>query len=205
MVFVPMNFWTNTAWSNAMTPQQLIVVSNLCDDQLSGYNFVAYGALGDQPGKHQWHYLGPWQNLPQGNFIATWKFTNSQALTFTDPFNNQNTFNINPFSYTNVIPFPSESATNAPTQPWLPYLEFNYLGQLVLPQYADQDYAGSGIDIPLDKGTVLAAVNPATKAFVFDTAQIIETPPGNSTNIQYSVLHIDPLTGRGTLLFHPIQ
>ncbi len=208
MVFVPMNFWTNTTWLNSLATQDpalMTAVSNLCDKQLSGYAFVADGALGDQPGNHQWHYLSSsWQKLPEGNFIADWKFAYPSTNSFTDPFIQANWFKIASFNYTNNIPFPTELATNA-AQPWpsLPYIAFNYLGQLV--QYSDQDYSGSGVDIPLDKGSILPAINPSTKAFVFNTAQIIETPQGNSTNVQYNILHIDPLTGRGTLLFHQIQ
>ena len=48
--------------------------TNLCDKQLTGYTFIADGAVGDQPGRHAWHYLAPWQNLPDGTFIAQQKF-----------------------------------------------------------------------------------------------------------------------------------
>ena len=50
---------------------------------MSGYNFVAYGAMGDQPGQHAWHYLAPWQTLPDGAFIALQKFAGTN--TITDP------------------------------------------------------------------------------------------------------------------------
>ena len=57
-----------------LTPTQQTAAPNLCDKQLSGYTFVAYGAAGDQPGRHAWHYLEPWQALPDGFFVAQWKF-----------------------------------------------------------------------------------------------------------------------------------
>lgn len=203
MVFVPMNFWTNTPWISDLNPAQLAVASNLCNYQLSGYTFIASGALGDQPGNHQWHYLAPWQFLPPGNYIATWKFTNSTSLSFEDPVN-QNTFKIYSFSYTTNIPFPTETS---PTNALLPYIEFNNYGQVVYPYFSspDQDYTGSGIDIPLVKGNVLPAMDPTTKEMQFATPEIFETPPGNATNISYNVVHIDPLTGRATLLFHQVQ
>jgi hypothetical protein len=49
---------------------------------LSGYTFiVSHGAVGDQPGQHAWHYLEPWQALPDGAFIAPWKFiSNAQSF-----------------------------------------------------------------------------------------------------------------------------
>jgi prepilin-type N-terminal cleavage/methylation domain-containing protein len=213
MVFVPTNFWGNAAWFSHLSPADRMVMTDLCDYQLTGYNFVADGALGDQPGNHQWHYLASWQNLPQGTFIPTWKFaqSNTTPFVFSDPATPADYFKIYPFypafSATNTIPFPSETATNDLTQPWpwLPYIAFNYLGQLIMPQYPDQDYTGVGVDIPLAKGSVMAAANPATKALQLAPAQTIETPPGNDTNITYDVIHIDPLTGRATLLYHVMQ
>jgi prepilin-type N-terminal cleavage/methylation domain-containing protein len=213
MVFVPMNFFTNTTWLGQLTPAQQSVASNLCDYQLTGYTFVAYGALGDQPGNHQWHYLTPWQNLPQGTFIAPWKFNGAYSplptpnpFTFYDPANSPGTFfNIYSFNYSPIIPFPTETATNN-NNIFLPYIAFNYLGQLVQAFNAfDQDYTGSGVDIPLVRGSVMAAINPATKALQFGAPQIIETPAGNGTNITFNVLHIDPLTGRATMLYHQVQ
>jgi prepilin-type N-terminal cleavage/methylation domain-containing protein len=210
MVFVPMNFWTNTTWYvnflHNMTLAEQSASSNLCEDQLSGYTFVAYGALGDQPGNHAWHYLAPWQSLPEGNFIADWKFNPAfshvpvNPFNFSDPANSQSTFNIYSFDYTNNIPFPSETGSSGAS---LPYIAFNYLGQLV--SSSDQDYTGNGVDIPLVKGSVLTALDPATKTPQFNPAQILETPAGNGTNISYTIVHVDPLTGRATLLFHALQ
>jgi len=223
MVFVPTNFWGESTWladlNTYLTPPEGMVATNMCDYQLTGYAFVADGALGDQPGNHQWHYLSQWLNLPQGTFIPTWKFaqinppTSAQPMTFNpDPAYPQNFFKIYPFSYTNGIPFPSAAvATNVQMAtvawPTLPYIAFNYQGQLILPPAPaqDQDYMGVGEDIPLVKGSVMAPANPATKALELATAQIIESPPGNSTNITYNVIHIDPLTGRATLLYHVMQ
>jgi len=67
MVFVSTNFWLQPNaplnWLNNLNGSEMTVVSNLMDKQMSGYNYVAYGALGDQPGNHQWHYLA---NLAPG-------------------------------------------------------------------------------------------------------------------------------------------
>ena len=86
MVFVPTNFWNlpdgtfNTIWWNNLTLAQRTTATNLCDKQLSGYTFVAYGAVGDQPGQHVWHYLEPWQGLPDGSFIALQKFIGTNNI-----------------------------------------------------------------------------------------------------------------------------
>jgi len=34
---------------------------------------------------------------------------------------------------------------------------------------------------------------------------VAESPVGNSTNVTYNVVHIDPLTGRATLEYHHVQ
>ncbi|MGO8764353.1 MAG: Tfp pilus assembly protein FimT/FimU [Limisphaerales bacterium] len=212
MVFVPTNFWAGTTWLSLglpkMTPAQQMQATNMCDYQLTGYAFVADGALGDQPGNHQWHYLAPWQNLPAGTFIATWKLVPSAP--FSPPFNfapdpsfPNNTFSIYPLNTINTVPFPSDTSSNGVA---LPYIAFNYLGQLVQPfgEPFDQDYTGSGIDIPLVKGNVIGSVN-AQKEENFSPAETVEATPGNATNVSYNIVHIDPLTGRGTLLYHVIQ
>ena len=112
MVFLPTNFWNNSIWLGTLTFAQQTAVTNLADRQLSGYNFVAYGAMGDQPGQHAWHYLDRWQGLPDGTFIALTKFTNSlngPPYTITDSINPGKFYNILGFA-TNAIPFPT--ATN---------------------------------------------------------------------------------------------
>ena len=79
MVFVPTNFWyvansfPNNWWNN-LSLSDRTMATNLVENQLAGYNFLSYGALGDQPGRHQWKYLADWQTLPQDSYIAAWKF-----------------------------------------------------------------------------------------------------------------------------------
>ncbi len=97
MVFVPPDFWnlarsyhnvnypTLSAGVNAAGGQQLLTtLINLCDKQVTGYSFVALGAVGDQPGQHAWHYLDTWQSLPDSSFIASWKFTSPESLAMVD-------------------------------------------------------------------------------------------------------------------------
>jgi prepilin-type N-terminal cleavage/methylation domain-containing protein len=203
MVFVPTNFWNtygtpnlNATWWANLTSAQQIAATNLCANQMSGYNFVAYGALGDQPGWHAWHYLASWQTLPDGAFIALQKFVGTN--TIYDPITGAS-YPIAQFRYTNNFPFPTETAA---TGVWLPYLAFNYLGQLV----SEASAAGSYNDayIPLAQGSVLPAINPNTKALQFGNPDVAEIPPGNSTNIAYKIVHIDWLTGRAVLESHKL-
>jgi len=205
MVFVPTNFWVipgtpnlNTAWFNLLTPAQQTAATNLCSSQLSGYNFAAYGAMGDQPGQHAWHYLAPWQVLPDGAFIAMQKFAepSNSFYTITDPVNNSIFYNIYGFGTNNTIPFPTETSASGVS---LPCIAFNYLGQLV---------SGRDEYIPLAHGSVLPAINASTKALQIGNLtqignpDVLEMPPGNSTNIAYNIVHIDWLTGRAVLEFH---
>jgi hypothetical protein len=163
-------------------------VINLCDKQLTGYTFIANGALGDQPGNHHWHYLSPeWQSLPEGTFIAQQKF---QART---SYYINNGFTIYGFDNVTNVPFPVE--TNSTSNFYLPTIAFNYLGQPV-----------SGVDeyIPLAGGSVSPAMDPATKTLQLGTATVSETPPGNSIGSSYNIIHIDALTGRAVLEFQKL-
>ena len=203
MVFMPTNFWNGTygtwpnAWWSSLTAAQQTAATNLCDKQLTGYTFIARGAMGDQPGQHAWHYLAPWQTLPDGTFIAWLKITNSllttQPFTIRDSIDPAKFYDVRGFA-TNAIPFPT--ATN--TLLIFPCLAFNYLGQLTVD---GQTPAGRDEYIPIAKGSVIYAKDSATKRFQFNSPDVLENPPGNSTNSSYNIVHIDRLTGRAVLEF----
>jgi type II secretory pathway pseudopilin PulG len=216
MVFVPPNFWTNgsgvlnTAWFNSLTPVQQTAATNLAGKQLTGYTFIARGAVGDQPGQHAWHYLAPWQALPDGTFIALTKFTNTPAgppCTITDgidPINKR--FDVYGFNFSTSFPFPAE--TNGASGVRLPYLAFNYLGELTVD---GQTLAPRDEYIPLAHGSVLAIQDANTKAYLLpspppnNSPEGAELPPGNSTNSAYNIVHIDRLSGRAILEFQKLQ
>jgi prepilin-type N-terminal cleavage/methylation domain-containing protein len=192
MVFVPANFWVISGnfpnpWWTSLTPAQTNAAVNLCGEQLSGYNFVALGAMGDQPGQHAWHYLGPWQTLPDGSFIALQKFAGTN--TIKDIITGAS-YPISQFAYTNTIPFPTDTSASGVS---LPYIAFDYRGQLV---------SGRDEYIPLAHGSVLPAIDPNTRALQFGSPDVAESPPGNSTNISYNIVHVNPLTGRAVLEYH---
>jgi prepilin-type N-terminal cleavage/methylation domain-containing protein len=213
MVFVPTNFWVPTwmdanganqqsPWNN-LTAAQKTAATNLLDKQLTGYAFVANGAVGDQPGQHVWHYLEPWQKLPEGTFIPMFKFTNSPSSSsatpyfITDQIDSSKSFPIYGFA-TSAIPCPT--ATNTSLN--LPFIAFNYSGQLV----SEVDASGNYRDayIPLAHGSVLYAADQ-NKALLFGPPDAQETPPGNSTNLSYNIVHIDRLSGRAVLEYHKMQ
>ena len=209
MVFVPTNFWgpdeaafilslTNSAWRPAAT--------NLCDKQLSGYTFVSLRSVGDQPGQGVKRYLTSWQNLPDGTFIALAKFTTSplpaQAYPINDSVSGALLFNVCGFNYTNLFPFPTATAPINTYTPVLPYIAFNYLGQLTVDgvNMADRDEY-----IPLAKGSIALARDSATKTLQLDAPDVREAPPGNSTNSSYNVVHIDKVTGRAVLEYQKLR
>jgi prepilin-type N-terminal cleavage/methylation domain-containing protein len=203
MIFMPTNFWGNANWLAGLSPAQRIAATSLCDMQLSGYTFVANGSAGDQPGRHVWHYLEPWQSLPDGSFIASWKFNPPgplPAMVINDAVSGQPLFNIYGFS-TNAVPFPT--ADLPLTMAVLPCIAFNYLGQLTTPATAPAP-ATQHEYIPLARGSVYPVMD-ANKALQFGSPSVSELPPGNSTSSAFNLVDIDPLTGRATLRFQKVQ
>jgi type II secretory pathway pseudopilin PulG len=193
MVFVPPNFWNGLSSAQTNTPAGMTAAINLCDKQFTGYTFVSLRSVGDQPGQGTSRYLAPWQTLPDNTFIATNKFIapgQSFSITNYDP-----NVSIYGFATNATIPFPTENA--APRIP-LPWIAFNYLGQLT---FDGQTVAGRDEYIPIAKGSVLFARDPATKTFQFNPPDASEMPPGNSTNSSYNIVHIERLTGRAVLEF----
>ncbi len=195
MIFVPTNFWNGVYWPFTAYPATP-GFTNLCDKQLSGYAFVTLRSVGDQPGQGTTNYIGNWQSLPQGNFIPQWKFFPRTSVTnIIDIGTGQVLWSVPGFNRTsaNYIPFPD---ANAPGAINLPYIAFNYLGQLTTeatsPNPSMQDEF-----IPLAEGSVFPATDPNTKAYqVGLDPSVTEIPPNNSTGPSYSLIHIDWLTGR---------
>jgi len=212
MVFVPTNFWNANfgtfpnPWFASLTPAAQAAATNLCDQQLSGYTFMANGAVGDQPGRHVWHYLASWQSLPDGTFIAPQKF-NQPPYPFA-PFNindlaSGRIYSIYGFNWTNTIPFPTETNTvlaTGNTLPYLPYIAFNYLGQLTVDGV---NPANRDEFIPLAHGSISDATD-GNKVLQFNPLRVTEIPPGNSTNSAFNLIHIDGLTGRAVLEFQKL-
>jgi prepilin-type N-terminal cleavage/methylation domain-containing protein len=204
MVFIPTNFWGPLS-----VQQRIAAVTNLGEMQLSGYNFISQGKLGDQPGQRQsnWEYLSTWQSLPQGNYIAPWKFQprNFPAVSVNGAFNVRGFSSTYEYPFVS-FPFPTETNVSI-LSPYLhlPYIAFNYLGQLTTngidPSYQDEF-------IPITQGSVAYGYDGKTKTpqlTIVGFGDIVETPPGNSTNSMFTLIHIDALTGRARLEFQKVQ
>lgn len=197
MVFVPASFWDdsylngNTAAFNSLSQTNKDLAAKLYDKQLNSYTFVSLRSVGDQPGRPTPRYLAPWRSLPEGNYIAPWKFNpRNTAVTITDA-NSGRVFYVRGFSVTKDIPFP---ASDAPTGLWLPYIAFNYLGQVT---------SGEDEYIPLARGTLGQSYDP-TKKPLPNPPYVRESPVGNSTN-SFNLIHVDWLTGRARIEHPEIQ
>ncbi len=217
MVFIPTNFWAkytatinNTApWNQLPVPvRNSTVVTQMYAAQLCGYYMQSLRAIGDQPGRGNPQDLVRVKTLPAGSFISQFKFTAPQFPSAFAPIpTNRADLPIYGFRTTNNILFPTvDVLTNAgPPNPnyvgtfavsgglTLPYIAFNYLGQLTP---GDGTVLPYDENIPLSYGTISPAVNPASKAPIQGFPSVTENPVGGSTNISYNVVHIDRLTGR---------
>jgi len=199
MVFVPTNFWGVLSGQNLYSA----AATNLVPLQLTGYNFISYGRVGDQPGQHAWRYLSDWKSLPEGSFIPAQKFPPQSAPMqiplWQSGYGSQidnwgGVPQIYPFS-TAGVPFPTESSPLAN----MPCLAFDYLGRLV--SETPDNVSFHHAYVPLAQGSVgygMDANKQPMPTTVFATS-IKENPPGNSTSISYNVIDVNPQTGRATL------
>jgi prepilin-type N-terminal cleavage/methylation domain-containing protein len=211
MVFLPSNFWGNATYPNAGAFSRVNGTTEakklpyLYDNQLTSYAFVTLRSAGDQPGQPYARYLSSWKTLPEGTYIAPQKFMfpSQPPLLLRDPFDPNRVFNIYGFNITNNIPFPSEDTAFIPNlKPyiWLPYIAFNYLGQLV---YADGRPLSRDEFIPLARGTIAPRYD-VNKVPLQLPPTVIEKPPGNTFS-NYNVIHIDWLTGRARVEHPEVQ
>jgi prepilin-type N-terminal cleavage/methylation domain-containing protein len=203
MIFCPASFWDDPLRAGGpnnftrLPASEQANASRLYDKQFIGYTFVTLRSVGEQPGRSTPRYVTPWRTLPEGVFIAQSKFRlrSNPPLVITDTSIGR-IYNIYGFSTTSNIPFPSENAAQSGS-PYvtLPYIAFNYLGQLT-----EDGVNASRQDefIPLARGAVGYARDAATRVPLRQPPDVLERPPGNSTDA-FNLIHIDWLTGRARL------
>ncbi len=152
--------------------------------QYTSYALYADRNVGDQPGRSFPKYLSSWKSLPDGVFIAPFKFGAAPA------------YGIEPFSYGD-FPYPTAGSRGASggsvVTNRLAYVAFDYQGQLV---------SGRDAVIPLAKGSILPQKTGSGLAWA--QADPLETPPGNSTN-NFDHVVVDWLTGRAQVQRPEIQ
>jgi len=202
LVFVPSNFWLQsgqTPWPNWRTSDWL-ASSSLIEKQLIGYNFLALRGVGDQPGEATARYLSSWKVLPQGAYIPTEKFSPGFSAT-PNAFvttNGLRAFSIFGFHTNNNFPFPLDTTpplivNGRKTWTPLPYIGFNYLGQLVTNDFNTATVVSPTLAneyIPIAKGAVLFSGGNLPP-------RIAETPYANAwAGNTFNLVSIDSLTGR---------
>ena len=218
MVFVPTNFFNVTNNFSALSPADkqtaMNTVVNLVNLQLTGYNFISYGQVGDQPGQHTWHYLSTWQALPDGNFIAPAKFLPASwgtALAIptwhTDYSNNIDNWlyvgplQLQPYGFNTIsVPFPTEQSPPVA----MPCLAFDCTGRMISETTDNVHFHHAYI--PLAEGTVGVGrdQNKAPMLTPVPANAIADVPTGSSSNISYNIIDVDPFSGRARIMSHQI-
>lgn len=225
MVFIPTNFWgqapnilNQLPWSQ-LPPKFLAstIITQMYGSQWNGYYMESLRTIGDQPGRNNPRDLVRVKTLPQGSFIAPFKFTTYTYPSALAPYpTNRPDLPIYRFETTNNLPFPSADVltnTGAPNPNYLatfqslggltlPYIAFNYLGQLTP---GDGSVLPYDEVIPIEYGTIGEPQDPKSKAPIKGFPAITEVTPGNSTNIAFNVIHIDRLTGRARVERQEVQ
>ncbi len=216
MVFVPTNFWKNglLPYSNWMFVPPAVrnseTVTQLYAAQWTGYVMFALHGVGDQPGRSFPRDLMRVRTLPQSTFFSPLKFPGgpqSAPQYPAAPLHINGDIDVYSFLTTSSLPFPTADmlASSSPPPAFInvPYIAFNYLGQLVGP---DGNILPYDENIPLAHGSIAYWRDQATKMPIQPpptqpaaVASIAENPPGNDTSISYNVIHIDRLTGRARL------
>ncbi len=216
VVFVPPNVTDQGAFPPAfpLNSPANTVFSNLYSRLYTTYALISLRSVGDQPGRSTPHYLTEWRTLPGGVYIATNKFAQNQIGSLAPPFAGLSS---------NFVQFPFPVSTNLPpskTAYRLPYIAFNYQGQLVQREANGQDVpvvqfgANQYEYIPVARGSIFYNRNPDGSVDLTTSPDIQESPVGNAyyssyTNGYtgqpmtgsdagkvYNQIHIDPLTGR---------
>jgi prepilin-type N-terminal cleavage/methylation domain-containing protein len=211
MIFLPASFWSDASYAgnaaafSALSAEEKLKAAKLYDKQLNSYTFVTVRSVGDQPGRNTPRYLSPWRSLPEGTFIAPWKFNLPTVLPVEikdppPPAPTARSYFVKGFSVTGPldrVPFPS---VNGSTAFKLPYIAFNHLGQLISEVVSD-DYVDGFI--PLARGSLAPSLD-ASKTPLQNPPTVEEKPVDNSIN-SFNLIHIEWLTGRAKVERQEVQ
>ncbi len=193
MIFVPPELGDQSKYPAVPDPAVGTVVTNLYGGRYTTYALLTLRSVGEQPGQIHPQYLTAWRSLPDGVFIATNKFRPDVPADkyYNDPlrrmFPTTNNFLLNTYLFpviTNSLPASFQNLR-------LPYIAFDYRGQLV---------SGRDEYIPLARGSVYF---PRIKngPYVAARADARENPAGETFYDAgypfngYNQIHIDWLTG----------
>jgi len=228
LVFIPTNFWLQPGggqWPNWRQTDWL-AHSNLIEKQLVGYNFLALRSAGDQPGQATPRYLSSWKALPEGAYIPMEKFSPGfpaaspnaapNAFVTTNAVNSATmlrAFSIFGFHTNNNFPFPLDTTpplivNGRKTWTPLPYIGFNYLGQIVTNDFNTPTVVNTTLAneyIPIAKGGLLFS-RDVNKNPLDLPPRIAETPYPNAwASNTFNIVSIDWLTGRARAVHLEVQ
>lgn len=201
MVFVPPNFWN---FRDPATPVWSINPSISNALQLSLGQYTTYAlfsdrSLGDQPGQGNPRYLTRWKTLPEGIIVETNMFrafipgsTIAEPEIIVEPTltPTQRTFRV--WSFTNDLsfPFPHTETTNTTISKFfLPYIAFDSNGRLA------SGPAGQDFFIPITRASIFPARDANLKP-TLNPADVVEAGYRETTSTNYTLIHIDWMTGR---------
>jgi prepilin-type N-terminal cleavage/methylation domain-containing protein len=190
MVFVPPNtaIPNPAAFTATLSPEEQ---REFLQRQLVSYALFVTRQAGDQPGRGTARYITPWRTLPEGIAIVAEKFYQAAGspVAIPAPAASYLSGNYLSFDY-GTFPYPNTNRILAT----LPYLAFDYTGSLkTSPAAATRPIAV----IALARGAL-------QNGSVWGQADLVEAPPGNSTNA-YNHIVIDRLTGRARHEWRRIQ
>jgi prepilin-type N-terminal cleavage/methylation domain-containing protein len=181
------------------TYQQKKAFTNLFGGQFRTYALFSRHNVGDQPGQDTLKYLTKWHTLPDGVFIAPYKFIPEKAV---DRFRNYAETN-RPFAYTGMegsmisIPYPTSGNTAFPNLfGGLPYIAFDGQGRLISEKSNAAKFGDKFEDvvIPLARGSIFYPRDREGR-FLPALADVKEIPANNSRD-NFNRIRVSWLTGR---------
>lgn len=189
------NIMDSTVYTGVNKTAELDFLAGIAGAQFNGYTFYSERRVGDQPGQKVPNYLGGWKTLPQGIAIAPWKFYGGANAYVHDGFGFTN-INVMEFDY-RPLPFPLPQSFNRS----MPYIAFNYQGQLVYYDNSSRQEEVSKLDavIPLARGKIFFS-SSTNGLYLVQPARFTEDPAGNSLNSNmWHFVRVNWLTGKAKL------
>ncbi len=193
MVFVPPDLGNQTLYPPTGNLAVDTLLTNLYGGRYTSYALLTLRSVGEQPGQVHPRYLTEWRTLPAGVFIATNKFIPDVPgnLYYNDPIRRMFSTTSNRVYNTFLFPLVTNVLPTAYQNIRLPYIAFDYRGQLLSGHDEYLPLARGSVYYPrIKNGPYLPAKadpreNPAHETF-YDP-----TYPTNG----YNQVHIDWLTG----------
>jgi len=205
MIFVPQDVADQSKYPALTDPNLGTALTNLYGGRYSSYALMTLRSVGEQPGQAHPRYITAWRSLPEGVFIPTNKFPTPGVPDpyYNDPVRHQfqTTNNFDTAAGSFLFPVVTDNLPAAYQTLQLPYIAFDYRGQLT---------SGRDEYIPLARGSVFYprgqnGVYAAAKANALERPAHETLYDPTYPNNAYNQVHIDWLTGRARVEKPEIQ